>query len=109
VLQGWASKCRDEHGTCAAYWRSSGSCEVLDAATEEVLFSEMVYSTRIALPLLQTYRMVFLSSGGLVQTINRNLGSKDIKVVLLVRARHPQWSNYVADASIACYRTSTTS
>jgi hypothetical protein len=82
---------------------------VLDAATEEVLSSDMVYSTRIALPLLQTYRVVFLSSGGLVQTINKNLGSRDMKIVLLVNARHLRWANCVADASIACYRKSTNS
>jgi hypothetical protein len=108
VRQGWADGIRNEHGTYAewGYWRSSGSCAVLDAATEEVLCSEMVYVTRVAMPLLETYRAVFPSSGGLVQAVNRGIGSRDkgVNIVLLVNARHLRWANYVADASIACYQ-----
>jgi hypothetical protein len=106
--QGWADDIRKEHGTSAesGYWRSSGNCAVVDAATEEVLCSEMVYITRIAVPLLETYRAVFPSSGGLVQAVNRGIASRPegVKIVLLVNARHLRWANYVADASIACYQ-----
>jgi hypothetical protein len=45
------------------YWRSSRSCAVLDAATEEVLCSEMVYVTRIAVPLLETCKRCFRQVG----------------------------------------------
>jgi hypothetical protein len=105
-LQGWADGLRNQHGTYPGYWCSSGTCSVLDAAMEEVLFSDVVYTTRVAVRLLETYRAVFPSSGGLVQAVNRGIGSRPegVKIVLLVNAWHLRWANYVADASIACYQ-----
>ena len=105
-MQGWSDAPRQEHGgpRWHGYWNCAGICQLLDAATGEVLFSELVYQPRVAMPLLEVFRVVYFQSSALVQIINANIKSRTMQIVLQAKARYLRWANCVADASILCLK-----